>query len=313
VAEALVATRFVHFLAAMAAFGIGAFRLYAFAGAPAPQDGPARAELRAILARAMAGCAILALLTALAMVPCVAAGMAGSAAAGFDPATWHAVLADTGFGHAWCWHIGFAAALAALCAAPRGHRREAAATLAALLLLASLGWVGHAAMDNGGGVAHEINQMAHLAAAGLWLGGLVPLGLLLSRARGPGGAAYIALARAVLPHFSQVGYAAVALLALTGAVNSILLVGSFDALAGTPYGRLLALKIALFLVMVGLALVNRYRLMPSLRDPAATPAALRALYRSVVGEQALGLAILAVVAVLGTWPPAIEAMQMKMG
>ena len=39
------------------------------------------------------------------------------------------------------------------------------------------------------------------------------------------------------------GYAAVALLALTGAVNSVLLVGSPGALIGTPYGRLLALKI----------------------------------------------------------------------
>jgi len=43
-----------------------------------------------------------------------------------------------------------------------------------------------------------------------------------------------------------------------------------------------------------------------LRDSAATPPALRALYRSVIGEQALGLTILAVISVLGTWPPAIE-------
>ena len=56
--------------------------------------------------------------------------------------------------------------------------------------------------------------------------------------------------------------------------------------------------------MVGLALVNRFRLVPSLRQ--ATHAPLGALYRSVAAEQALGLAILAVVAVLGTWEPAIH-------
>ena len=312
-AEALVVARFFHFLAAMAAFGIGAFRLYAFAGDAAMRDTPARATLDAAMARAMAGCAVLALLTALAIVPCVAAGMAGSAAAGFDPATVDTVLFATGFGHAWCWHLGFAIVLLALCAMPRRRWQEGAATLAALLVLASLGWVGHAAMDNGGGIAHEINQMAHLTAAGLWLGGLAPLGILLGRAVRRDGAAYVPLARAALPHFSQIGYVAVALLALTGAVNSIFLVGSFHVLAETPYGRLLSLKIALYLAMVGLALVNRFRQMPRLRDAATTAGALHALYRSVIGEQALGLAILGVVSLLGTWPPAIDAMMdMKM-
>ena len=155
--------------------------------------------------------------------------------------------------------------------------------------------------------AHEVNQMVHLAAAGVWLGGLVPLGMLLRRAVGPGGAAYLPLARAALPHFSQIGYAAVALVGLTGAINGVLLVGNLHALAMTPYGRLLLLKIALFAAMVGLALINRFRLMPLLHAAAAPELPLRALFRSVVAEQALGLAILGVVAVLGTWPPAIHA------
>ena len=182
----------------------------------------------------------------------------------------------------------------------------------ALLLLVSLGWVGHAAVDSGGGVAHQINQMVHLAAGGIWLGGLVPLGMLLHRAAWPGGEAYAALARTALPHFSQMGYVAVALIALTGTVNAILLVGSFHALAATPYGRLLCLKIVLFAAMVALALVNRFRLMPRLRELENAVPPLHALYRSVAVEQAIGLGILAVVAMLGTWPPAIEAMPMPM-
>jgi putative copper resistance protein D len=87
-----------------------------------------------------------------------------------------------------------------------------------------------------------------------------------------------------------------------------MLVGSFGALVTTPYGRLLAAKIALFLVMIGLALVNRFRLMPRLSASEAATAPLRTLARSVLAEQAIGLAILAVVAVLGTWPPANMAM-----
>jgi copper resistance protein D len=300
-AEALVAVRLVHFLAAMTAFGIGAFRLYGFAGVPVAVTEP----LRAGLARTMTVCSVGALLSALAMVPCVAAGMAGSIAAGFDPGTWYAVLADTKFGDAWCWHLGFAVALVVLCLLPARGWCAGAQTAMALLLLGSLGWVGHAASDEGAGLGHIINQMTHLTAAGLWLGGLVPLAMLLHRASRSDGAAYAAAARVALPQFSRIGYAAVALVALTGAVNSIVLVGSFGGLARTPYGRLLALKIALFLAMVGLAVVNRFCLVPRLREAAAAQGALRSLYASVVAEQSLACLIIAIVALLGTWPPAI--------
>ncbi|HWD59367.1 MAG TPA: copper homeostasis membrane protein CopD [Stellaceae bacterium] len=306
--EAFAAIRFVHFAAAMAAFGIGAFRLYAFAGAAAGEDPPARDALDRALARMMTAAAIAALVSALAIVPCVAAEMTGSNAAAASPATLGEVMLDTDFGHIWCWHSGFAALLAAIVVLPRRPWQPHAATAAALSVLASLGLTGHAAMDMGGGEAHAVNQMVHLTAAGLWLGGLLPLGLLLHRATRPDGAAYAPLARIALPHFSQMGYVAVALVALTGTVNSVMLAGSFEALAATAYGRLLTVKIALFAAMVALALGNRFRLMPRLARAGPADAPLGALYRSVLAEQALGAAILAVVAVLGTWPPANMAM-----
>lgn len=302
--EAWILARFIHFVSAMAAFGIGAFRIYAFAGSPIAADAPTRTALDRSLARGTIATALLALFSAVAIIPFTAAEMTGSGALALDPGTWHAVLFDTEFGHVWCWHLGFAVALVALAAIPRQRWLAGAATLAALLLLASIGLTGHAAMDMGGGINHEINQMTHLIAGGLWLGGLVPLGVLLRRAVRPDGANYIALARTALPHFSQIGYVAVALLGITGTVNSVMLVGSFGAFVTTPYGRLLAVKIALFLVMVGLALGNRFRLMPHLRGAEAAVVPLRTLARSVLTEQVIGLVILAVVSVLGTWPPA---------
>jgi putative copper resistance protein D len=308
VPEAWIVARFIHFAAAMAAFGIGAFRIYAFAGSPIPADEPGRVALDRSLARGAIGTALLAVLSAVAIIPFTAAEMTGSDALALDPATWHAVLLDTEFGHVWCWHLGFVVALLALTAMPPRPWQVGAAALAALLLLASLGLTGHAAMDMGGGATHEINQMAHLIAGGLWLGGLVPLGVLLRRAVRPDGADYVALARIALPHFSQIGYVAVALLAITGTVNSVMLVGSLGAFVTTPYGRLLAVKIALFLAMVGLALGNRFRLMARLRGPQDATVPLRTLARSVLFEQMIGLAILAVVSVLGTWPPADMAM-----
>lgn len=306
--EAWIATRLIHFASALAAFGIGAFRIYAFAGAVIPAAAPARVALDARLARAMLAGAVVALVSAIAIIPFTAAEMTGSDAAALGPGIWHAVLFDTRFGHVWCWHIGAAVALLALAALPRWPWQDAAATLAALLVLASLGLTGHAAMDMGGAPTHEINQMAHLVAAGLWLGGLLPLGMLLRRATRADGVAFVPLARTALPHFSQIGYVAVALLAITGTVNSVMLVGSLGAFVTTPYGRLLAVKILLFLAMIGLALANRFRLMPRLSGPQAATVPLRTLLRSVLAEQAIGLGILAVVAVLDTWAPAHMAM-----
>ena len=120
------------------------------------------------------------------------------------------------------------------------------------------------------------------------------------------GAVWISVARDVVPRFSHMGYPAVALLAATGAINTLLLVGNVDSLAGTPCGRLLSLKILLFSVMVVLALINRFRLLPRLRREPPSSAPIAALARSVLFEQALGFAVLAVVSVLGTWPPAIH-------
>jgi copper resistance protein D len=165
VAELLEAVRFVHFAAVMAVFGIGAFRLYAFAGDLALTQAPARIALDETLARAMTAGAVVALFSALAMVPCVAAEMAAMPSAALDPLILRVVVSATEFGHAWCWHVGFAIALLALCAIPRWRWQAATTTTAALLTLVSLGWVGHATMDMGGIAVHEINQMVHLTAA----------------------------------------------------------------------------------------------------------------------------------------------------
>jgi copper resistance protein D len=193
---------------------------------------------------------------------------------------------------------------AALVLAARGLQpRRPVVLILALGLLASLAWVGHAVMDHGAArITHELNHTGHLLAAGLWLGGLTPLAWVLRQARRSPGNFEIALARDALRNFSYMGYVAVALLALTGAINTLFLLGSIEAMFGTPYGRLLAFKILLFLAMVVVALINRFRLAPRISDGSG---ALGALGRTVTLEQSLGLAVLAIVSVLGTWPPAL--------
>jgi putative copper resistance protein D len=299
--EALYACRFVQFTAAMLIFGTAAFRVYGLAGSDIRPASSILAEFDAWFGHVALAAALVALISAMALVLCQTAVMAGSPAAAVDVAAVGAVLLETRFGRVWCWHLLFAAILVLACLGR--HPRRPVVLLLSLGLLASLGWVGHAAMDDGSArIAHELNQTGHLLAAGLWLGGLAPLAWVLRQARRQPGDFEISLARDALRNFSHMGYVAVALIALTGAINTLLLVGSLEAMLDTPYGRLLAFKILLFLAMVVVALINRFRLAPRI---SCDRAALRALGRTVALEQSLGLAVLAIVSVLGTWPPAL--------
>jgi putative copper resistance protein D len=299
--EVLYACRLVHFAAAMVMFGTAAFRGYAIPISELHPGSSTLAEYERWSGRVMLTAAVIALISAAALVPCQAAAMAGSPSAAIESAAVTAVLFETRFGRVWCWHLLIAAVLLGACL---GHApRRPARLLLSLALLASLGWVGHAAMDQGPArIARGLNQSLHLLAAGLWLGGLVPLGWVLRQAWRSRGGCEISFAGNALRRFSQIGYIAVALVGLTGIVNTVLLVGSLDAFFGTAYGRLLGFKILLFLAMVAIALINRFGLAPRVSKNFV---ALAVLGRTVALEQGLGLAVLAIVSVLGTWQPAL--------
>jgi putative copper resistance protein D len=300
--EVLDACRFVHFTAAMVIFGAVSFRFYALAESDIRAAPSVLAAFDAWLGQVTVVSAILALVSALALLLAQSAAMAGLPAAAIDPATVAAVLFETRFGRVWCWHLLLAAILVLVCLSRQPSRPVV--VILSLALLASLGWIGHAAIGDGSArIVHQINQTGHLLAAGLWLGGLAPLAWVLRQARRQAGDFEISLARDALRSFSHMGYAAVALITLTGAINTLLLVGSFAAMFDTSYGRLLAFKVLLFLAMVVVALINRFRLAPRISHDAAN---LGALGRTVALEQGLGLSVLAVVSVLGTLPPAIH-------
>ena len=110
--------------------------------------------------------------------------------------------------------------------------------------------------------------------------------------------------RAALPRFSRLGYFAVGLLLVTGALNAIVMVPRPELLITTSYGQVLLVKIGLVAVMIAIAIRNRFILAPSIlaaRDGSEEETAL--LYRSVAVEQGIGALVLATVAVLGTIHP----------
>ncbi len=283
--------RFVHFLAAMFAFGASAYlRLYA------PVD------LRRALAPRIKPLAVAASLIALATaglwLSLEAASMADEWSAAADPGVIATVLADTAFGRAWMLHLALAAALAVAALFQPRDRWTSFAILAGLVL-ASLALVGHAAMQTGVvGVLNRANHAVHLLAAGAWIDGLIPFVLCLD-----------VYARNVLRRdavtammrFSFWGHFVVAAIVATGAVNIGLTSGHAPLPPATPYRALLDIKIGAVSVMVGLAVVNRYALVPRLRASANALAALRTI--SIVNV-ALGTIVVALVSVFALLDPA---------
>jgi copper resistance protein D len=289
--ELTVASRFVQFAAVSLLVGAPLFRLVIQPAGPIKLDRPP-VELAA---------AIAALLSGLGWLAGVAASMAGGWFEAVDPDTFAAVMLDTRFGHLWIARLALIVAIIVLCARTKCSRTPDVALLVlSAAATASLVGVGHG-LEGSGSLAliHPAADVVHLLCMAIWLGGLFYLALVLRRAVtvrdvDPD------VVRTVLPRFSRIGYGAVGLLLVSGFINAIILVPRPEALINTLYGRILLVKISLAALMVIVAIVNRIVLTPRVLDQ---PAAITALWRNILVEQATGLLVLAAVALLGTIHP----------
>jgi copper resistance protein D len=181
------------------------------------------------------------------------------------------------------------------------------AMILAAALLGSLAWIGHAVGTPGAtGHVHVVGDALHLLAAGAWVGGLLPLGIVLTTTDQDDDGASALAAYAITRRFSTMGMASVGTLVVTGFLNAWILVGSWRAVTDTNYGRLLMVKLALFAAMLALAAVNRFVLTPHVADKTDAMPARRALARNSMIELGLGFLIFAAVGVLGELHPAIH-------
>jgi copper resistance protein D len=304
----LVLARLLHYAATTTLFGASLFPLYAYAANEPEASGGWRRPL-------LLWSTIAAALSGLFWFVFSAANMAGSLSDLADAEAIWAVAHDTDFGIVWTARMLLAIVIIFVTAMRRFRtttgRRNLAIPVLAAMLLASLAGVGHTQVDEGwAGLVHMLSDAAHLLAAGAWLGGLVPLAYLLARPLDKG--CDLAAVDGVLLRFSGMGYVAVATLVGSGLINSWFLLGSVSSLFGSPYGRTLLAKLALFAAMLVLAVANRFWLIPAISNirpgaPEHSSAVwLRRLRNHVLGEQLLGVTILLVVSFLGTMQPAIN-------
>ena len=251
---ALALLRFAHFLAAMLAFGMSAY-LWAYA----PER--LRLALSPVVRRLALIASLVALITAVAWLALESASMADD---------WSAAARSRSdrrgaHRHRLRPRVGVASRFS-----PRRWSRSspsarapdgAPTTLASAAVLASLGLVGHAAMQSGAeGVLHRANHAVHLLTAGAWIGGLVPFAMCL-RAYERDDLRKDAVR--AMAGFSFWGQFIVAAIVLTGVVNIALTSGRAPIPPTTPYRALLTAKIIIVGIMILIALFNRFVLAPA--------------------------------------------------
>jgi putative copper resistance protein D len=299
---ALVLARWLQFAALAFLLGAAIFAFYA----PAASQIVWRAadSTRRGAARAAVAAALVAGVSAVGWAAAALAGIAGFDAL-IDGESWSSFFFETSFGGVWLARLALAATLLLVVLATRGglFARNMSTALVAFLaaaLFASQAWIGHpASLPGPERWIVTAAYAAHVLGAGVWLGGLVPLGRMMALAR-HGDPAH-ACFEETLQRFSLVGVSAVAAILVGGIVNAGVRFGSFSGFAASAWGRLLVFKIVLFLVMVSLATINRFALMPRLSR--GDDAALTQFRRNIALEQACGLLVLLAAASLSGFAP----------
>lgn len=295
----LVLARWVHFLCLMIVFGASLFPFYALrAGAKAK-------SLRAFTTtqRAIGLASLLALISAIAWVASSLATMVGGFDQIFDRDALAAFFLETSFGPIWILRLAVLVALVLVVASSSKAKTALCACLSGAGL-ASQAWLGHAAMRTGTELVSELlSYMAHVLAAGAWIGGLLPLASLVASRDLRLGDAQGSQCREALRRFSNVGIVLVSLILLSGIANSMFRLKYLSDLFTTPYGFVILAKASLFALMLIAAAVNRWQLVPRLESGSKEEAALLALRRNILIEQGLGVLVLGLAALLGTMAP----------
>lgn len=285
----IVGGRLLQFAGALVLLGSCLFQLY---GVASPKI--ARWPQRLLVVSALA-----AVVGTLLWVMAETVLFSGDPADGTRPAAVWLVFSETRFGRVCLWRIGLLlAALAIAWLLPRTRVHWLMQSALAIVIVATFAWTGHGATTPGWpGKLHLGSDLLHLWSAGIWLGAIVPLAILVRRARRSGSAADAVFLSQALQRFSGIGTAVVAVLVLSGLLNTWFMIGihALRSSLATAYGTTLLLKLLLFLLMLLLAAANRFWLAPRLQ--------LRALQISILTEAGLALLVLLAVSVLGTLPP----------
>ena len=200
-------------------------------------------------------------------------------------------LAKTRFGYAFvAMTLGYALVAAILFLAWLSDREWLLwpAFLLALGFASGLSLSGHSAADAGSSSLSELADWLHLSAAALWVGGLVQLAFVIWPLE-PG------LRRRAFLRFSRLATVLIVVLLGAGTYLSILRLPHLADLWNERYGQVLLVKLGLVSLALAWGAAHHFLVRPKLERGAPLFAGLP---RSLMGESAVGMAILLVAAVL---------------
>jgi len=200
-------------------------------------------------------------------------------------------LAKTRFGYAFvAMTLGYALVAAILFLAWLSDRERLLwpAFLLALGFASGLSLSGHSAADAGSSSLSELADWLHLSAAALWVGGLVQLAFVIWPLE-PG------LRRRAFLRFSRLATVLIVVLLGAGTYLSILRLPHLADLWNERYGQVLLVKLGLVSLALAWGAAHHFLVRPKLERGAPLFAGLP---RSLMGESAVGMAILLAAAVL---------------
>ncbi len=208
------------------------------------------------------------------------------------------LLQDTNFGHLWIIRILAMIGAVAMFGTGETKTRILLAGGFAVIAVALQAGLGHgAAMGGAEGHLLFATLILHLLAAGLWLGGLAPL-LIVIKAIPPEAAFRVAT------RFSRAGVACVITIAITAAIQAWYLIGTVAAFTNTTYGLVALGKLILFAALIAIAATNRW--LTSRIPTSSGQHAKNLLYKSIIIETAIGLTVIILAGILMELPPAMD-------
>lgn len=160
---------------------------------------------------------------------------------------------------------------------------------------------GHAA-DHGDFTIHVLMDSIHVMAAGLWVGGLFGLAIVL---RGDLKAMSPDIQVRIVHRFSALAGTVLLAVIIGGAFNAYISLPNISALWSTAYGNFLSLKMLAVSLLVAFGAVNRYVVLPRLNNRQGGS---RALFAKWIGREVwVALVVLGLTAILCETTPARHA------
>ena len=279
--------RYASYLAIMAIVGILLTAAYVWSGAGT------HPMLRRILSRALLATAILGFLQLLVIASDVSGKAPWASFGSIDAAT------TTDAGMAFALRIALALSMWLVLFHARIAQPDVywtAVCIPGLGLLGTWAFAGHSRSMRWSEIG-VIADVAHHAAAAAWIGGLAIAGwIVIPRTK-------VDVMVPAVRRFSKVAATSVAVLVVTGLIQTVRLVGNPTDLFDVNHGRFLAAKVVVLAVMLVIANVNRRRVEHRLNDSAQLSRHVGGLRQAVLAEFAIGLVIVAITAAMVVSPP----------